>query len=152
MWKFLLAGKDGKVANFEAYRLGDVTKYALSITSTPQIFGVFKTYTNTIAGTFTVASPPVGGALVLTDLLVSTDKTIGSVTVNFTDGVRTETILKISTSDAPANIAHSFAGKWEGWQDAYIQIIVVGAVVQSTAVGYYKVQQGKQYADWNSLR
>lgn len=152
MWKFFLADKDGNTANFEKYRLGDISKYALSITSTPQIFGVFKTFTSTIAGTTTVTAPPVGGAIVITDILLITDKTAGSVTINLTDGTRTETIIRASTTDAPVSFSHGFVGKWEGWQDAYLQIIVVGPVVQSTAIGYYKIQQGKQYSDWNSLR
>jgi len=153
MWKFFLGDKEGNPVNFEPYKLADETKYAISTSTTPQIFGAFKTSSTSVAGTTTVASAPSGGSLVLTDLILSAEKKNGaSVTLRITDGTNTETVVSANLTDSAVFFAHSFVGKWEGWQNARLEVVVVGNAVVSVAVGYYKIQTGKAYSEWNALR
>jgi len=115
--------------------------------------GVFATANRTTAGTTIIASPALGQEIVLTDLIISADRVNGSsTTIQFTDGVDTEVIMKITTTDAPANIAVPFNGNWRGWKDARIEMVTVNSVDSTVALGYYKVSEGISFSEWDSKR
>ena len=46
----------------------------------------------------------------------------------FTDGVETINIIVADSTNAPINLAIPFAGRWQGWRDARIDLITVNAV------------------------
>jgi len=120
-----------------------------------QVEGKFKAKTLTAAGTVIVAEPDTDGCLVLTDLILTSDKTQSAIiTVQFTDGTNTIPIMVADMTDAPVNLATSFAGKWEGWRDARIELVITGGVnpTATLAAGYYKLHDSKLYDDWDAQR
>lgn len=127
----------------------------LIIQNPANVYGHFKAVTRTTAGTTIVVSPPSGGAIALTDLIISSDKVANSsVTIRFTDGTNTITIFSASTNDAPVNINIPFAGRWRGWTDARLEVVTVSTVNATVAAGYYKLSSGlsQAYLDWDSGR
>lgn len=120
-----------------------------------QVAGVFKAKTLTAAGTIVVAEPVIGGCIVLTDLILTSDKTQSAViTVQFTDGTKTIPIVEADITDAPINIATSFAGYWRGWRDARLELVIAGGInpTATLAAGYFKIKTSLQYSDWDSKR
>lgn len=118
-----------------------------------QAHGTFTSATRTSAGTTILTSPNLTGSLILTDMVLGTDKVNAStVSVNVTDGVRTEKVFSTNLTDAPANVAIAFVGRWQGWQDARVELVTTGNVTATVSIGYIKVPQGSPYAQWNSLR
>jgi len=116
----------------------------------------FKAATFTDASTVTIVTAPSGGALVLTDLIMSAEKLNGgSVTVQFDDGTNTVIVAKAIVTDAPVMLAIAFAGRWRGWQDADLQVVAVGSNIDGdVSVGYYKVKgEGVlPFNEWDGLR
>lgn len=120
-----------------------------------QIAGVFKSKTLNAAGTIIVAEPSSEGCIVLTDLILTSDKTANAaITVQFTDGTHTIPIVEADITDAPINIATSFAGYWRGWEDARLELVVTGGInaTATLAAGYFKLQDSMLYSEWDSLR
>ena len=131
------------------------------VTSTvAKAIGHFFAVTRTSAGTTAICTPTGSGGIVLTDLIITSDKVnAATVTVQFTDGVNTVVIATAHVTDAPCNIAIPIAGRWEGWQGARIDVVTVGVVtvgVVKTTVscGYYKISENVAvpYAEWNARR
>ena len=119
------------------------------------INGNFKAVTRTGAGTSTLASVEGNDAIVLTDLIVTTDKVNGAtVTVQFTDGTNTIAILVAHATDAPCNIAIPFGGHWQGWQGARIDVVTVAAVKTTVSCGYFRIPEDKAlaYDAWDARR
>lgn len=115
--------------------------------------GVFKATTVAVAGTSIIAAPDPGGRIILTDLILTTDKTANSsVAVNFEDGTNTVTIVGADSANAPVNLAIPFAGNWEGWVDARVEMVVVADVAATLALGYTKLSSGLAFAEWDGLR
>jgi len=120
-------------------------------------FGRFKTASLTAehAGT-TIVTPPKNESIVLTDLIVTAEKkALGADTLRFYDGTKTENIIVGSVADSPLNIAIGFQGLWQGWRDAYLQLVQTGADhYVNVAVGYYFMPEEltETYARWNKLR
>jgi len=113
----------------------------------------FKSVTRVAAGTETIAEPVKYGAIVLTDMIISTDRVANSrLTVFFDDGVRTIPIFDGYANDAPINIATNFHGGWTGWVDAALKITTVAAIKATVAVGYIKIPEGRCYTEWDALR
>jgi len=116
----------------------------------------FKTTTFTGEGTTAVVTPRIGGAIVLTDFIIGSKKfSAGSVEIRFTDGTNTESIYIADTDDVPISIAFSPAGRWRGWLDARIDVVVVGADTDPTvAIGYYHLTEGSvlSFSDWDAER
>ena len=126
---------------------------ALVVVPVGGTFGTFKSASRTTAGTTTVTDPAPGGSIIITDLLISTDKTNAtSVTVQFTDGTDTVVVFEADSSNAPVNVGTSFSGRWQGWEDARIDMVTVGAVTATVAVGYVKIPVGLPFAEWDGLR
>ena len=120
-----------------------------------QVEGLFKAKTLTAPGTVIVAEPDKGGCIVLTDLILTSDKTEGSViTIQYTCGTYTIPIMVADMSDAPVNLAIPLSGKWEGWRDARLELVITGGVNPATtlAAGYYKLSDSKLFDEWDALR
>ena len=120
-----------------------------------QVAGVFKAKTLTAAGTVIVSEPDSGGCIVLTDIILTSDKTANSaVTVQFTDGTYTIPIVEADITDAPINIATSFAGYWRGWREARLELVATGGInpTATLAAGYFKLQDSMLYSEWDSQR
>jgi len=115
--------------------------------------GVFKSVSRSTAGTTTITEPELNGSIILTDLIVSSDKTNAStVTIRFTDGTNTVNVAVFDSGNAPVATAISFTGLWQGWKNARLELVTVANVTVTTALGYLKVDEGLQYADWDNLR
>ena len=120
-----------------------------------QVAGKFKAKTLEAAGTVIVAEPDKGGCIVLTDLILTSDKTEGSaITVQFTCGTNTIPIIVADMTDAPVNLGTSLAGKWEGWRNARLELVITGGQgpTATLAAGYYKLEDSLQYDDWDAQR
>lgn len=125
----------------------------LSVTTYKATYGRFKTGTAN-NGTSTIVTPGGDGALVLTDLIVTSDKlNNGTITVDFYDGTYTEILLK-GNIDFGLTLAIPFQGHWEGWSSADIRLTCSGATDAYIAVGYFKIPWDKalSYAEWDKLR
>ena len=117
------------------------------------VHGTFTSQTRTGAGTSTLTTPVTGGSLILTDLLISGEKQAGSsVEVRFTDGSATETIFLISQVDVPAQVAIPFAGRFQGWRNARVDMITAGTADATVTIGYTKLPVGLVFAEWDALR
>ncbi len=113
----------------------------------------FKSVTRAAAGTSTITEPVKNGAILLTDIIVSTDRVANSrLTIFFDDGVRTIPIFDGYANDAPINIASNFRGGWTGWKDAAFKMTTVAAITATVAVGYIKIPTGIEYEEWDALR
>ena len=133
----------------------------LIVTGDPlRLEGVFKTTKILASGgatqTIRVASPPGDGSIILSDLIVSFEKkTSSEITLQFNDGTNTELVWFGDLQDAPIFFGIPFQGSWQGWQSAYLEIVVAGAGADgSIAVGYTKVLKENSlcYVDWNARR
>lgn len=139
----------------ELYIASCSNKKTLITQTHAQVAGVFKSKTLNAAGTIIVAEPVSEGCVVLTDLILTSDKTNGStITVRFTDGTNTIPIVVADITDAPCNIATSFAGYWRGWRNARLELLIAGGVnpTATLAVGYFKLHHSMLYDEWDSLR
>ena len=114
----------------------------------------FKSTTLTDAGSATIASPTEGGALILTDIIISTDKVLNSrLSVFFADAIEKISIFDGHPIDAPINTALGLHGAFTGWKNASLRMLAVGIKLQSTvAVGYIKIPKGLEYAVWYKMR
>ncbi len=116
--------------------------------------GLFKSATLAAAGTSVIVQPPASGRIQLTDIIVSTDKTANStVTLAFEDGTNTINIAVFDSANAPVALAIPLAGKFEGWKDARVEMIVAGGDAAATiTLGYIKFPTGLAFAEWDALR
>lgn len=115
--------------------------------------GTFKTANRTSAGTTAVATPLPGGSIILTDLIVTTDKVNGAtLTLQFTDGTNAVIISRSILTDAPANFAIGFTGLWRGWKDGRLDMVTTGNVDATVTCGYYKSIESIDYATWDAQR
>ena len=113
----------------------------------------FKSETRTGAGTSTIASPRTDGAILLTDIIVSTDRVANSrLTVFFDCGTHQVNIYDGYANDAPINFALGFRGGWTGWKDAALKMTTVAVIKATVAVGYIKIPVGLEYEEWDALR
>ena len=117
--------------------------------------GHFKAATRVAAGTTTVIDARSNDAINFTDLILTTDRVqAATATVTITDGVNSETLIAADVTDAPCNIALSFAGNWTTWRGCYVNLVTVGAVTATLALGYYRIPQDKAmaYGEWDGHR
>lgn len=116
----------------------------------------FKTIAFTDAATTVLTSPPAGAAIVVVDVLVSTEKLNGgSVTVRFADETNVVNIFSAIVTDAPVNLAFSPAGRWRGWRGARLEIVSVGPNIDGTvSAGYYFIRGSSvlSFDDWDTER
>jgi hypothetical protein len=152
MLKVALATIDDK----EVYCVGELCDQHILVTQPIHTFdGRFKSASRSTTGTSIVCEPIPRSSLLLTDLIVTTDRVaLSTVTVRFTDGVNTENIITANTNDAPINFAIAFNGRWQGWKDARVELVTVNNVTVTAACGYMKmgVNHTLEYAEWTSER
>ncbi len=94
-------------------------------------------------------------AIVLTDLILTTDKVNGTTAVvNITGGGNTVKVISADLTDAPCNIALPFVGRWETWRGAHVDLFTTGVVVATLALGYYRIpwNHARSYSAWNAER
>ena len=138
----------------EDTRYGDVIRVQ---TGASQL-GFFKTVTRAAsAGTSTIVEPISSDtSILLTDLIITTDKVNAtSATVRFTDGTDTVVIMTADATNAPITTAISFAGTWQGWAGARLELVTVGAITATACCGYMKIDKKytvQSYDTWNALR
>jgi hypothetical protein len=150
----------GEALHTEPYYLGGEgnKKYTLLIASTPQkIHGVFSTVVFSAATASTViATPTSGGSIELTDLIITFERTASTyVEVRFNDGTHTETIVHTDLNDAPVNMAIPFNGNWQGWADAYVDVVITsGNPDGAVSIGYVKRDSRGtlKYDAWDARR
>ena len=113
----------------------------------------FKSETRSVGGTTEITSPETDGAIMLTDMIVSTDRVaVSRVTIFFDDGIRQINIYDGYANDAPINFAIGFHGGWKGWKNAVLKMTTVAAIHATVAVGYIKLPVGLEYREWDALR
>ena len=155
MLKFILANIGGCPAHFEEYDVeGEGAEaIALVVTNVPQTHGLFKSVTRATAGTSIVTQPTIGGAIVLTDLIVSTDKRpLSTVTLRLTDDIETIVIMTIDSANAPVNASIPFTGRIAGWKDARLEVVTISDVTATVTCGYFKEQEGLGFSEWDAKR
>lgn len=131
----------------------------LGVATQARTFGRFKTITITAiteAGEGIIVTPPKNESIVMTDLIISAEKkNLGIDTLRFYCGTNTVNIMVTSVGDSSVNLAIPFAGHWQGWKDAYLQVVQTGAShYLSVAVGYYFMpsELSNVYSKWDKLR
>lgn len=119
-------------------------------------FGTFKSQKFTTTGTTKIAEPEGDGSIELTDLIVSFEKkTSAEVTIQFNDSTRTELLWFGDMQDAPISFGVGFAGNWQGWQSAWVEVVIAGAALDgSVGIGYIKrfKKDSLTYAKWDARR
>ena len=142
------SGQELYIANQNGYKVLVSETHA-------QVAGLFKAETLNAPGTVIVTEPDPDGCIVLTDIILTSDKTLNSViTIQFTDGTNTIPIIVADMAEAPVSIATSFGGRWQGWRNAQLELVIVGGVnpTATLAAGYYKLHDSLLYDEWDSLR
>ena len=126
------------------------------VTNIQKQYGLFKTAAYTVQGTVEQVTPKGGESIELTDLIVTFEKkNLGVVTINFHDGTNTAPLVKSTLTDGPINMACNFVGKWHGWSDAHIDVVISGAdSIGTVSIGYVKHPKANSvgYAAWNARR
>lgn len=113
----------------------------------------FKSQYRITAGTTTITSPKTDGAIMLTDIIITTDRAPNTrITVFFDDGTHNITIVDGVPIDAPINLAMPFRGSWTGWKNAALKMTTVGNLKANVAVGYIKMPKGIEYEEWTKMR
>ena len=127
---------------------------AVPVTTTdPQRHGVFRAVTSTTQTTTEIAAPLAGGAIVVTDLLITTNKAAnGILTLRFSDGA-TNINLAVFPVDLAVNQQLALVGLFRGWVDAGLEMVTSGANFDATVTaGYMKVPDGLPFTEWDALR
>jgi hypothetical protein len=120
-----------------------------------QYAGIFDGVAIAGAGTYNIVATPASTGIVLTDLVVSLDKrTGGEADIYFTDDTNNESIMVISTNDAPANFSVPFQGRWQGWQSARLDVDITNAVLGYISVGFFRTEDTNTFAfdAWTARR
>lgn len=122
-------------------------------TTEAAIHGVWKVAQRSSAGTTIITSPPPGGSIAITDLIVSADKAAtSSVQLQFTDDSETEIIALFDSINAPIAMAISLTGRLQGWEDARLELVTTGNVVANITAAYLKSPKSDPFALWDSHR
>lgn len=118
--------------------------------------GQFKSISFSTATTNALVTPPLGTAIVISDIILSVEKVAGGdVAIQFTDGIQTIIITHPIVVDAPANLAINFGGRWRGWRDARIDVVSTGSNISgNVSIGYQFVtgEEALDFAEWDALR
>ena len=143
----------GKVIHTEPFWKGGEERRLIIVSDRPQQYGVFKSITVN-NDTDTLVTPLTDGSISLTDLIITSEKQVGGVvTVQFYDGTNT-VLIASAAADSPIGFGHNFTGRWDGWKDAYIQVIVSAAFNATVSIGYFKQQPEETlpFDAWDSRR
>lgn len=122
-------------------------------TTIGQTHSTYRSVNRSSAGTTSIVTCPVGGSVQVFDLLLSTDKVnTATVTIQFDDGSNQEVLFAINVTDAPANLAIPFSGRWQGWRNADLNLVTTSTVNATIAVSYIKRPESQVYAEWDAQR
>lgn len=124
----------------------------LVIATMPQLVGTFKAASSTTETVTNIVTPDADGSLLITDLLISTGKSVGNtLVINFTDGSNT---IKIMQFELTVAVQYGQSFHWGGWADARIDMSADAAFKATVAVGYVKIPKVStlKYAEWDKLR
>jgi hypothetical protein len=125
----------------------------LSVTTPTSAHSTFRSLERSTAGTDIIVAPNDNGSLVLSDIIVTTEKqTAGTVTVQYNDGTNSELIFKAFAKDGPISISTALTGRVQGWRDAWIEWVNVGDTDSTILLTYVKVPEGLPYAEWDAFR
>lgn len=152
MIKASIASKDGHPLDYCKNWDGHDT---LMVLDHPSRHGIFNAESRAGAGTSIIAQPEAGGSLLLTDLIVTSDKVaLASFSVQFTDDTETIVVMSANVNDAPCNVTIPLRGCWRAWEDARLELISVGNVAVTVAVGYMKIvkEMTSTFTEWDTLR
>jgi hypothetical protein len=117
--------------------------------------GTFDSTLLALAGTSTIVEAFGNQGIVLTDLVISAEKkNTATVTVFFDDGTNTESIMLVTLTDAPVNMAVPFVGHWAAWQGASLKVTLSLDAVGCVAVGYFRTPEDETipYDAWIAQR
>ena len=119
--------------------------------------GHFKAETLIAAGTVVIIEPLPGDGIVLTDLILTTDKTSGATAqVVITDGTNSIILISADMTNAPVILAIPFRGLWQGWRSARVELTIAGGInpTATLAIGYYHTLRKNtlQFTDWDERR
>ena len=122
-------------------------------TTGPKQHGVFRAVTSTTQTTTEIAAPLAGGSIVVTDLLITTNKAAnGILTLRFSDGSNTIN-LAVFPVDIAVNQNLALVGLFRGWVDADLQMVTSGANFDATiTAGYMKAPDGLPFDEWDARR
>ena len=116
----------------------------------------YKNVTHTTAATTTVVKPKAGEAIIITDLVISGEKSNGGViTVQWNDGSTQDGIKKYDVNDGPVNLHVGYQGRNKGWKDAFIEMITSTSNQDaSVEVGYYFIRGAGvlSFTEWDEDR
>lgn len=157
MIKAVLTDKaSGIPLHSEDYYMEGEEGRVLLVTTIQKQYGFFKTTAYTVQGTVEQVTPKGGESIEITDLIINFEKkNTAVVTINFHDGTNTAPLVKATLTDAPINMASNFVGKWQGWSDAHIDVVISAAdAIGTVAIGYVKhpKKDSVSYSEWTSRR
>ena len=126
----------------------------LYTTSPEKQLSFFNAVTRTTAGTSVVVQPVSGNAVALTDLIVSGEKKDALLTVRFTDGTNTITVILVPLTDSALVFGMPFAGRWMGWRNARLEFVTSLDFTATVAAGYFNVpaESTLSFAEWDAAR
>lgn len=161
MWGIRLFGSSNAEAIYsckpwDEYKAPRGTEELLVIEDYVTAFSVFKAVTRTTAGTTIIVTPPAGGSLSITDIILSATKASGAtVTLQFEDDTNTEVITTVALTNVPVTFTIPVKGRLQGWRDARLELVTATSSAQTTAfitTGYMRLPNGLEYSEWNALR
>lgn len=160
MWSFTLRNP----VNFKAIFSTDIWRGAKAATGQEEVlivedyvtaFSTFKTVQPTTVSTTRIATPKASGTVAVTDILLSIrKKTNAIVTLQFNDGTNQEILYSADVTNEALYLTHTVKGRMQGWKDAYLELIISGANVDTNCtIVYLKLPLSTlDYTDWDALR
>lgn len=126
---------------------------AFSVINPKEIWTEFSAAARSSAGTTVIATAPAKGSLILTDLIIGTDKVNNAtIAVRFNDGTRSVNLFSGVATDAPINFSVTFGGRVRGWADANLELVTAGALEANVTAVYYKSTGALEYDVWDYNR
>lgn len=128
----------------------------LAVETISKLKALWKTGNNAGAASIDLIAPPANESLMVTDLIITSGRQVpnSTVTVQFTDGTRTEVLMILNNAEV-VKFNHGFEGGIRAWKDAKIQIITDTAnQLISSFCAYVKISPAftKSFDEWDAER
>ena len=154
MFKYILADKDGIPVDVHK---GLDDHPTLVTESLRALECHWKTGTNDAIETITIVKVKPDQAIMITDIIITSNKKVQDATIIpvFGDGTNSIDLFTIEAGLAAVEFSHSFAGGIRGWKDADFKITTNKAAINvETFVGYVHLSKAaaKTYSVWNAER
>ena len=116
-------------------------------------FSTFQSVSRSTGGTTTVVTPPAGGSISVTDIVLSATK-VQSATVSliFDDDTNSETLFTIALTNEPVTFSWGIKGRMQGWRDARLDLVTVNSTNAFVTVSYMRLPKGLVFSEWDALR